>query len=81
MGLARRPGRRDGSYEWLVYDLNTGRPVVVPVPAPAEDGRPLTDLVQSGCMTCDDQGRFYVGGSCHRNGTDCPVLLQIRLPH
>jgi hypothetical protein len=81
MGLARPQGWRDGRYEWLVFDLSMGHSVVVPVPAPEEDGRPVKDLVLAGCMTRDDQGRFYVGGSCHRNGTDCPALLQIRLSH
>jgi hypothetical protein len=82
MGLDRRQTSfRGGTYEWVVCDLRTGRPVVVPVSSPEEDGRPLKDLLLSGCMTRDDQGCFYLGGSHNRNGVVHPVLLQVRLPH
>ena len=82
MGLdQRQPAYREGNYEWIVCDLRTGRPVVVPISLPEEDGRPLRKLSLSGCMTHDDQGCFYVGGSQNRNGTVQPILLQIRLPH
>jgi hypothetical protein len=81
MGLARRQPWRDAPFDWLVCDLETNRPVVVPVPPAEEDGRALKELRLSGCMTSDDQGRFYLGGSYRRNSQECPVLFQIRGPH
>jgi hypothetical protein len=81
MGLARRPGQRDGRCEWLVCDLQAARPVVVPASIPGEDGREPVGLSLRGSMTRDDAGRFYVGGSYRRGDTPRPILLQVRLPH
>jgi hypothetical protein len=81
MGLARRPGRRDGRCEWLVCDLQTGKPVVVPASIPGEDGREPDGLSLRGSMTRDDAGRFYLGGTYRRGDTPRPLLLQMRLPH
>jgi hypothetical protein len=80
MGLARRQAWRDAPYDWLVHDLQTGRSVVVPVPAPEEDGRALKELLLAGSMTRDDKGRFYIGGSQRRNGLESPVFLQVSGP-
>jgi hypothetical protein len=79
-GLARFPARRDGRYQWIVFGLESARPVVVPLPHPAEDGRPLQDLLLFGCMTRDDAGRCYLAGTGRRDGADRPVLLQVRPP-
>jgi hypothetical protein len=81
MGLARRPQSRERPYDWLVFDLNTGHPVVVPVTLPTESDRPLTNLLLSGCMTRDDQGRFYLGGTYTRGGVTNPVLVQVGSAH
>ncbi len=80
MGLARRQPWRDAPFDWLVRDLQTARPVVVPLQQPEEDGRALKELRLSGCMTCDDQGRFYLGGDYRRGGREFPVLFQVRGP-
>ncbi len=81
MGLARSADRHGGPYQWLVFDLEKGRSVVVPLPPPTEAGQEMRDLALAGCMTRDDRGNFYAGGSHRRGGTDRPVLFQIRLPH
>ena len=79
MGMGRQQTSiSEGLLEWFVCDLRTGKPVAKRLPVPEEDNRPLKNLLLSGCMTRDDQGCFYLGGSHNRNGIIQPVLLQVR---
>ena len=62
-----------GSWDWVVFDLNTGKSTAAPFP----HGLGYPPLLY-GSQTRDDQGRFYLVGRRRKDGNKLPVILQLR---
>ena len=55
--------RRDGAYEWCVFDLDDGTSTARPLTPPGGSWPGGAAPLLYGSMTRDDDGRFYLAGT------------------
>ena len=65
-------------FEWLVYDVASGKQVAAPLPLTGLtcSGK-AADVLLYGSITRDNAGTYYLAGRCIRQGKQYPVLLKV----
>ncbi len=78
LGVGKRPG---GDFEWLTFDLLTGRSLArtLGVPHHADDVFRRNPLALYGSLTRDDSGGFYIVGRYGGEGISQPILVRLSL--
>ena len=79
LGLSQKSWQGGERYEWLVFDLATGKSTAVPVQLP-DRGAPMNGMLLYGSVTRDNEGAFYVVGVADQKGRSMPVLYRASLP-